>query len=733
MIDTATRAVTNLDLVHRLVRDREALRPGFAIAWRTICRVADPAVQEAWAAATLDLSRVNAGIACMEAFWRLDPPNPAAGVAAADICRHAGARAALACLQAVHTATRLVGPAGMPLWWRAMARLSREASIVVAPVAGRLTHLLASGDAAGFVDFVAAGLKATATDKRRRIAFFTGPDPLADALLARRPGTLGFAECERMLNAFVAGLWGGTPRLRAFPPATAIVPARTAIASGVVILPAAYPGVPPGRTSALYRAAAAHAQAHLGAPPVLLPIASLRPIQRVLVGLIEDARVEALAIARYPGLRALWSPFHVAGPRGGRIALSLLARLARALLDPAYVDPDGFVGKGRALFAAADWHDPSISRSIGGLLGNDLGQMRIQFNAKTYVVEPAYRDDNMHLWDLPETPDDSLALSVDMARNTPNPDPAPRARNAGQDDSPAILATYPEWDAAARTLRPDWTTVRDAVPLRRTVTDDPDPNLRAGLNRLVRTVAIGPRRRRPPHEDGEDLDLDRAIAAVTARQAGFAPDTRLYRDRSPVGRDLATLLILDTSQSTAARGSTGSTILDVQRRAAAALADALHARGDRVAVRSFASAGRDDIRVTRLKDFAEPFGPVVRERLAGLQSGLSTRLGAALRHAGAELAPMPTSRKLVLVLTDGEPSDIDVANPAELVEDARRAVLHLRQRGIDVYGIVMDPPGVATDAGSGSTIFGRHNTMVVRRLDDLPASLTGMYFRLAQR
>lgn len=723
--DTPVRTTpSDIERVQRLVRDRDALRPGFTIAWRSISR-ADPHLQTAWAAATLDLSGVNAGIACIEAFWRLDPPDPAAGLAAADICRHAGARAALACLEALPTASRLVGP-GLPLWWQAMARLAREAPRLVQPVTARLAHLLAAGDAAAFVDVVAAGLKATATDARRRAAFFTGADPLADALLSRHPGSVGFVETERMLTAFVAGLWGGHPRLRGAPPGTLT---RSSIASGIVILPATYPGVAAERTGALYSAAAAHAHAHMAAPLVLLPIASLRPIQRVLVGLIEDARVEALAIARFPGLRALWSPWHVAAPAGSTIALNLLARLARALLDPAYQDPNGFVVKGRALFAAATLDDPTISREIGGLLGNDLGQMRIQFNAKTYVVEPAYRDDNMHLWDLPETPDDSLALSFDTARSTPDPDPAPRARDVGQDDRAEIIAFYPEWDTAARTLRPDWTTIRDAIPLRRPAPAEPDPSLRADLTRLVRSVSIGPRRRGPPQQDGEDLDLDRAIAAAAAPRMGLAPDPRLYRNHAPIGRDLATLLILDTSQSTAARTAAGPTILDAQRHAVAALAEALHARGDRFALLSFASAGREDIRVTRLKDFAEPLGPVVHERLAGLQSRLSTRLGAALRHAGAELAPLPTTRKLVLVLTDGEPSDIDVANPAELVEDARRAVLELRHRGIDVYGIVMDP----ADTGCGPAIFGRHNTMLVRNLDDLSVRLTGMYFRLAQR
>ena len=714
MSETAARP---LDRVRRLVHDRVALQPGFAIAWRRVAR-ADPVMQQQWADATLALSDVNAGIGCIEAFWRLDPIDPAAGRAAATLCRHAGARAALACLQALPVARRCLGVGGLTVWWHAMTRLALEAPSLVQPVAGRLEKLLVA-DASAFMDFIAAGLKATATDKRRRIAFFTGDDPLADALLARRPGSVGFAEAERVLMPFVAGLWGGTPRL-----AASGILDRVTVNSGAVVFPAVFADVPATRAGALYRAAAAHAQAHLMVPPVRMPIGSLRPIQRILVGLIEDARVEALAIARFPGLRALWSPWHVATPRGGRIALSLLARLERALLDPAYVDPDGFVQKGRDLFAAADWHDATSSRAIGGLLGNDLGQMRIQLNAKTYVIEPAYRDDNGHLWDLPETEDDRVSLSVDTARANPDPEPAPRARDAGQDDRAAVLATYPEWDAAARTLRADWTTVRDAVPPRGAVSAPADALLRHQLARVVRRVAVGPRRRQPPRADGEELDLDRAIEASVARRMGQTPEVRLYRDRLPGACDRATSLILDTSQSTIARISTGETILAAQCRAAGALAEALEGGHDRFAVRSFASAGRDDVRVTRIKDFAEPLGPAVHERLAGLRPGLSTRLGAALRHAGAEVAALRVDRPLVLVMTDGEPSDIDVVDPAELVEDARRAVHDLRRGGIDVFGVIMG--GMET----GWPIFGRRGCLAIDRLQELPVRLGELYRRL---
>ncbi len=708
----------DLATVRHLVSARPALGPAFAAAAPAIAR-SDAAFERDWAAATLELSAVNAGIACIQAFWRLDPPDPSAGIAAAAICRHAGAAAAGSCLSVLPEVRRLLGAADVPSWWTAMRRLAEAAPEQVRPVTARLPVLLADNDVAGFADFVGAALKATVRDKRRRTAIFAGTDPLAATLLARRPGARSFADCQPMLDAFVTGLWGEAPRLQAMPPNRSD---RTVISAGTILLPASFPG----GTGALYRAAAAHARAHLAVPSPNFAVASLRPIQRVLVGVLEDARVEALAIARFPGLRSLWAPWHVAEPGGPALAPNLLARLARALLDPDFPDTDAFVAKGRALFAAADRHDPATSRIIGGLLGNDLGQMRVPFNAKTFVIEPTYRDDNMHLWDLPETRDDSLALSVETSRERPNEAPSPRARPAGQNDRPDILATYPEWDSASATLRPDWTTVRDAVPRRRPVTDPPDARLRHGLTRLVRSLAVGQRTRRPPAEEGEDLDTDRLIAAASARRMGTYPDPRLYVSRSPLRHDLSTIVILDTSQSTASAASPGSTVLDVQRRAAAALAEAMETSGKALALRSFASAGRDDVRLTRLKDFDEKLSPAVHERLAGLRAGLSTRLGAALRHVGTEFATVTTTRKLVLVFTDGEPSDIDVADPSELTEDARHAARELRRRGIDVVGLLLQPPTARMRFDIGISL-------VLRHPDELLGSLTKLLNHIARR
>ena len=111
-----------------------------------------------------------------------------------------------------------------------------------------------------------------------------------------------------------------------------------------------------------------------------------------------------------PGLRKLWQPFHVALPSFTVSAVSLMARLARALLDSRYEDDNPWVVKGRAMFAEnlRNMDDPAVSRSIGMLLGNDLGQMRVQFNFKTYLIEPLYRDDNLFMWDFGDAGQDQL-------------------------------------------------------------------------------------------------------------------------------------------------------------------------------------------------------------------------------------------------------------------------------------------------------------------------------------
>ena len=733
--------------LHRLVRHRDALRSGFERAWRRLPKH-DAAALEDWAAAALELIEVNAGPACQLAFWSAASGGTASlamqavsGRGAAAVCRHAGARAALACLEALPNAVGTVGgDEALRRWWQGLEWLAREAADCVAPATRHTQRLLADRHGRVFADFVAAGLKAYAKDAARRRAFFSLEDPWARALLARRPDVPGFEALSRMLSAYSRAVWGDVATLHAGPSDSP--QPRASLAGRVVLMPPSVAADTEAAARRLYLATAAHASAHLAQPPVRRAAGPLKPLQIALVTLIEDARVEALAMRRFPGLRRLWAPFHTAPPDGPRTATNLMARLSRALFDPAHADPDGFVAKARALFAeeaARALHDPALSLRIGRVLGHDLGQMRVQFNWRDYVIEPEYRDDGRHLWEPPDDPAQTHDLQVQAAQGRSDAagggsEGAGRARDGAADDRGTVIATYPEWDAAAGVERPDWTVLRE-VPARRA---DPAPlraaveaqgALRRQIAGLVRAAAIGRPVRLKRQPDGDDLDMDAALDATVALRAGLTPDTRVFRTTRPRSRDLATIVMLDTSASMAARLPDGRSALDVQRLAVSLLAEALEGRGDAFKLCAFASNGREDVRMTDIKTFGERFDAAALSRLAGLQPGFSTRLGAALRHARAEFAGSHAWRRLLLVLTDGEPSDIDVARGQELVVDARRAALGLKQAGIDVFGVVLDPAGV----GSAAAVFGPSNTIAVRNLAELPARLSGLYFRLARR
>jgi len=128
----------------------------------------------------------------------------------------------------------------------------------------------------------------------------------------------------------------------------------------------------------------------------------------------------------------------------------------------------------------------------------------------------------------------------------------------------------------------------------------------------------------------------------------------------------------------------------------------------------------------RFKDFNESYDDVARARLAGMRGGLSTRMGAALRHAGRHLAQQPTAKRLVLLLTDGEPADIDERDPRYLREDCRHAVAELAGQGVQSFCLTLD----ANADDYVARIFGQNNYSIVDNIEALPERLPRVFSAL---
>lgn len=637
-------------------------------------------------------------------------------------------------------------------WQGLLHDLTSEAPDAVFPLLERMEMLLDRLGLDALEAWVATGLRLSVRDADRRLAYFRLELPEAQRLLEQFAGRQTFHSLERGLRLYHTALWGRMPPLREAPPdGKMAVTRRSSFASGIITMPPSYPGHP-GNEAQLYRAAMAHLGAHFAYGSDLFQMRQLKPMQIAVISLIEDARVETLAMRDMPGLRDLWLPFHSVGPDGVATAPSLFSRLARALIDPDFPIRHGWVEKGLRMFQdhMHQLDNPALSRHIGNLLGNDLGQTRVQFNARNYIVQPVYRDDNMGLWDFEEdtvraAPDqidiDTNDLNRDQAGQSDQQDTSTPPQPPQTPSEPVTISTedpgngdpvmtLPEYDHAARLERPEWVTVREYAP------PPGDPQfwqrleerhgpLMAQIEALIRSASVGRARRLKRQAEGEKLDIDAAIESFIDLRSRQSPDHRVYEGMSQPERSIAVHLLLDMSQSTADRVG-ADTILWLEQAAAAILARAMDHLGDPLAITAFASAGREDMRVTPIKRFDDDLDMVTGMALSGLSSGYSTRIGAALRFAAVSLAKVARHRKLVLMITDGEPSDIDAPDSDYLVKDAKRAVQAMSSQGIDTYCI-------ALGRGAGqrqAEIFGRNGFIQIDRLQSLPEKLTALYLRM---
>jgi hypothetical protein len=584
---------------------------------------------------------------------------------------------------------------------------------------------------AGLANWVDYGVRNYSDHPERQIDYFSVQSADSRAVLRReRHGTL-LIGVERKLDLYLRGLWQDSAML--IPYSTAFDQLRQPTpyfdALGMR-LPDVYDDVPGVSGLDRYRIALAHMAGHRRWSRPLIAD-NWSPFQRLAVEWMEDCRIDTLLIRAYPGLRPLILALHPVpkedgcDPQTTSCLRHRLAMLSRALLDPAQVYRDVPLNSFARRFHALMAQGTSTTQEVAALALDYVAQTRrpsdqfAQVHFADTVVD--FRDDNRHLWRFIENGDEE-----DAFEDRPT---AP--------DAPEIHALpprhYPEWDDNSQTWRPDWVSVYDVLHPSGNPADidrllQKHSALAKRLKRLLDLLKPQDKVRIRYQEEGSELDLDVAIRALIDFKGGAAPDPRINQRHRTDGRDIAVLLLLDLSESLNDPVAGGTqTILELSREAVSLLAWATEALGDPFAIAGFHSNTRHEVRYLHIKGFAEPWGDPVKARLAAMQAGWSTRMGAALRHAAHYLGARKADKKLLLTLTDGMPSDIDVPDARLLVADARQAVKELDQQGIFAYCISLDPQA---DAYVGD-IFGRHYT-VIDQIDRLPERLTQMFMALTR-
>jgi len=652
-------------------------------------------------------------------------------------------------------------------------QLSAKVPRGLRPMLSHLDELFVKLTLGGLRRWALWGAQAHLRDFPAQLAYFDLKSADSQAMLQKeRRGSL-FIDNQRKLNFYLRAFWGRDFFLR---PTSGDYETREGyrpfIETRVIHLPDAYDDFAglPGKD--LYRASAAHAAAHLVYTTQPLSMEQLNPAQMFLIGLFEDARIEGLALREFPGMKQMWARFHqkvreVSCPT--EPVVGLLERLAYALLDDSYHDDDGLIQEMVTAFRAEFARHPEDNRlawNLGVTLYNKLGERGAIPSLR--VLESMaipYRDDNRYSWASDEiawheaeyVPASKqlrkYVTTMDMVNELDNELAGDDAQEVWVLDQPFYLDQegvtinelegkepvsepfhYQEWDYTVQLHRPNWVTVLEHRPKKGdaatvdAILTEHKP-VAARLRHIIDAMQPEGVQRFRRQEDGEEIDLNAAIRAMIDIRMGQMPDPRINIRIERKVRDLAVLVLLDLSESTNEKlGDSDKPVIQLAREATALLSWAIDRVGDPFALHGFASDGRHDVQYYRFKDFKDAYSDDAKARLAGMQGGLSTRMGAALRHAVSFLLKQPEQKKLILLVTDGEPADIDVRDPQYLRHDTKKAVEELATRGVRTFCLTLDPN--ADDYVS--RIFGPKGYMVVDHVQRLPERLPLLYAGLTR-
>jgi len=653
-------------------------------------------------------------------------------------------------------------------------QLASTASRGVRPLLNHIDELLSKLTLSGLRRWANFGAQAYRRDFNNLTSYFNLESADSRAMLQKERRGVLFVKTQRKLNFYLRALWGRDFFLR--PTGADFADFRPFIEHRVLHLPDALDDYGDVAGLEVYRATAAHMAAHMIYSSAAISAEGLSPAQMFFIGLVEDARVEYKATQDFPGLQKLWRRLMEVPSenRPEHKTMPILQHLALMLLDPGVHSDDTELNALAEKFHA-DIGQRQDDNQFSWHLGLDVFNL---FSDRREVpslrilerIEIPYRDDNRLVWEIEEfdwqveyeyvpasqrqlrrqvsviemanevdcelAGDDAQEIWTCSTEMRPYEDDLTdntKSFNEMWGKEPISEPFhYQEWDYQIQLHRPDWVTLYE----RRPAQGDPDvindiiTEYRPVAHRIKQIIDLltpeGVQRVRNM-EDGDEIDINAAIDAMVSIRMGEQPNTRITMRNVLKTRDLAVVLLLDLSESTneTMQGS-DKTVLQLTREAATLVSTAIEGIGDPFAIHGFASDGRHDVQYYPIKDFSQHFNDEVKTRLAGMKGGLSTRMGAALRHAGQHLLKQQERRKLILLVTDGEPADIDERDPQHLRHDTKKAVEELYSQGVLSYCLTLDPH--ADDYVK--RIFGSNNYTVLDKVDRLPEQLPTLFASL---
>jgi nitric oxide reductase NorD protein len=251
---------------------------------------------------------------------------------------------------------------------------------------------------------------------------------------------------------------------------------------------------------------------------------------------------------------------------------------------------------------------------------------------------------------------------------------------------------YDEWDFKKRSYKQSFCKVYPKTQVKSDMeyyknTISKNTSTLEGLRKMLMSVNNKMQlHRRQIH--GDEFDIDALTDLFIDVHTHKTPSENVYLSKRKKEKDLSILLLLDVSLSSDGFAA-NNRVIDVEKEVSILFGEILNEFEIDFSIDSFYSKTRNYSTYLTLKEFDESW-EIGRNRIGAVEPQGYTRIGTALRHAGARLDLRPAKNKWVILISDGKPNDYDRYEGKYGIQDIKQALRELNERQIHSYALAIE-------------------------------------------
>ncbi len=287
---------------------------------------------------------------------------------------------------------------------------------------------------------------------------------------------------------------------------------------------------------------------------------------------------------------------------------------------------------------------------------------------------------------------------------------------------------YDEWDFSKNSYKENFCKVypksqhkTDNDYYKKTLTNNASTLI--GLRKMLTNVN-NKMQQRKRQSQGDEFDIDAITDLYVDVHSQRTPSDKIYISNRKTEKDLSILMLLDISLSSDGYAA-GNRVIDVEKEVSILFGEILNEFNIDFSIDSFYSKTRNYSTYLTLKDFDESWNSA-KHKVGAVEPSGYTRIGAALRHAGARLDKRSTKNKWVILISDGKPNDYDKYEGKYGINDVKQALRELNSKNINSYALAIE----AEAKYYLPQMFGQNHYQILTTPVELLQSLVKLYEKI---